>query len=166
VFGAVLSLTTGNVLDGAFFYIGNAFPDIDVLWNSKSVRQKEYKTSWYSHRGITHSLALLTISFLVAVVLFSLSKEGKVSVETARAVLFFSLGYANHLFFDAMSPTGIPKTFAYYPRVKLWTLYKVRSASEYLLVFFSVLVAVAVAFPFLKHSELMRTILTLAGGKW
>jgi len=115
----VLSLTA-NPLYSLFFYLGNAFPDIDVFWNDFS----SYKTKWYSHRGITHSL-LVPIFLLLLTGAFYLIGE-----SSAPYLLSFSAGILFHDLCDAMSPTGIPLKLSYYPRFKLWTLYRNRHWSE------------------------------------
>ena len=129
VFGTALFLFTHNPVDSVAFYVGNMFPDVDTSWNNMS----KYGHHWYSHRGITHSvlvpLSILSLSF---VLLF-------VNAQVARILLFLSLGTANHLFFDAMSPTGITKGFFYYPRLRLKTLYRVGTIQEYLLLLMSIL---------------------------
>jgi membrane-bound metal-dependent hydrolase YbcI (DUF457 family) len=122
--GGFLSLSlfflTRNVFS-FLFYVGNLLPDVDILWGyGKSGR-------WYSHRGITHSL--LVALFLLLCSFFLSAFEERVG----KAFLFFSLGYANHVFFDFLSPTGIPLKLSYYPRIRC-PLYRNNSFREALLV--------------------------------
>jgi len=139
----VLSLTA-NPLCSILFYAGNAFPDVDVLWNDFS----SYKTKWYSHRGITHSI-LIPLFLLLTSACFLLAGS-----SLYPYMLAFASGVLFHDLCDAMSPTGIPLKLSYYPRFKLWTLYRNRSFSEFVL---AVLVAVSLLTSALLLSFRLRT---------
>jgi len=136
-------LFTHNPICAFLFYVGSITPDVDVLWNNLS----EYNSKWYAHRGFTHSILIPLILFSLAVMLyiaegFSVipifqlyeNKFLNLSLRWSLLIALFSLGYSLHLFLDSMSPSGIPKTFSYYPRLKLWVLYRVGSPTEYLIV--------------------------------
>jgi len=148
-FSASVFLFTHNPLYAFLFYVGNALPDVDVLWNDLST----YKSKWYAHRGVTHSILVPLFLFSVSLLLFLAEKFSLIhsvnyysssflslSLSAGKSLFFFAQGIANHIFFDSMSPTGIPKKFSYYPRFKLWTLYRVGSLQEYLLLFLSILI--------------------------
>jgi len=165
VSGSLLILSvTVNPVYSFFFYVGNAFPDIDVLWNDFS----NYKTKWYSHRGITHSLLIPVFLLLLAVAFYLAGKK------FAFYLLSFAAGVLFHDLCDAMSPTGIPLKLSYYPRFKLWTLYKNRSLSEAVVVLFLsislITVAVFIAYKQravdnLFHNSYISVMKQIAGGQ-
>jgi membrane-bound metal-dependent hydrolase YbcI (DUF457 family) len=156
--GALSVLTaTFNPFYAFLFYAGNAFPDVDVLWNDLSA----YKSRWYSHRGFTHSMLVPLFLFLLSLLLLAGEKAGIVPAFSffcfSKSMFFFASGYLFHLLCDSMSPSGIPKYFSYYPRFKLWTLYRTGSPAEYLIVLITcILIASATLLLFgSKLSELI-----------
>jgi len=124
--GSLLAFSlTGNLFLSTAFYFGSVFPDVDVLWNDF----KSYQTKWYSHRGFTHSLLIPTFLLTVSLLLLVLK------VPHSSLLLSFGLGVLFHDLLDAMSPTGIPLKLSYYPRFRLWTVYRNRTVSEGIVVF-------------------------------
>ena len=122
------------------FYAGNLLPDVDILWGYGAGSGK-----WYSHRGATHSLL---------VVFFLLILGPLLAFEGNKVFLFFSLGYANHVFFDSLSPTGVPIKLSYYPRMR-YPLYRNNSLQEALLVFVTSLFSLLVSL-YLSRSFFMQ----------
>ena len=142
-FSVSVFLFTHDPLLSIAFYVGNLFPDVDVFWNDMS----SFGSRWYSHRGITHSL-MLSFFLLLTSVLFILGEKFELyslpsfsspflKLSLTEIPFFFSVGTLNHLFFDSMSPTGVPLKLSYYPRFRLWNIYKTRTVQEVLLVMFS-----------------------------
>jgi membrane-bound metal-dependent hydrolase YbcI (DUF457 family) len=131
-----------NPVNAVAFFLGNLFPDVDVKWNNMS----NFKRAWYAHRGITHSLVIPLLLLLSSGAIFILETAGKlpvfpfvssgieVTIRLSEVVLFFALGVLLHLFFDAMTPTGIPKGLRYYPRFRLPTVYRTGELRELLVV--------------------------------
>ena len=171
-FSASVFLFTHNPVHSFFFYIGNSFPDIDVLWNDMSA----YKSKWYAHRGVTHSILIPLFLFAVSICLLTAEKLMIVpevsfysssllsfSLSAGSCLFFFALGYANHLLFDSMSPSGIPKKLSYYPRFKLWTLYRVGSLQEVLLLAVSILTVLSFSILFnLSYIKQLTSIILYA----
>lgn len=130
--GILLTTITLNPLAFIGAYAGSTFPDVDYKWG--------FHKGTFSHRGITHSLLLglilFTLGFVVYIVFPLVGSLG----------LGFGAGYISHLLADAMSPTGIPSGFSYYPRFRLRTTYKTGTWKEYLISFliFSFLLGIGV----------------------
>ena len=98
--------------------IGALLPDIDIIWG------KYFKGNfWLSHRGITHHFSI-PLALLVLSLVYS---------DFSFIFISLSLGYFSHLFADALTPTGIPFFFSYYPRFSL-KIVKTGSLLEFLLV--------------------------------
>jgi len=154
--GVSLSLLTHNPTYLLTCYVGSLFPDVDTLWNSFN----SYRSKWYGHRGITHSLLIpLFLSFVVAVVFvgvklkliptFTIYSSQLAVVRLLPDLLAgFTAGYWLHVLLDSMSPSGVPKKLSYYPRFKLWTLYRTGEPIDYLL-------AISLSLTFLTFSVLL-----------
>jgi len=92
--------------------LGSVAPDVDLKLGLQRFRQERglFKT----HRGITHHL-LVAVAFL----LLSLAVRDLVNRQFGIYLLSFAVGYASHLFLDALNPLGVPYGFGYYPRFSL-----------------------------------------------
>ena len=117
--GILLTVATVNPLAFVGAWVGSTFPDLDYKWG--------FHKGMFSHRGITHSL-MLGVGFLIAGFVLYI-----VNPLVGSLGLGFGAGYFSHLIADAMSPTGIPAGFSYYPRFRLRTLYKTGTFREYLI---------------------------------
>lgn len=117
-----LSLAVFSGSAPSFVLLGSLFPDVDVLWGMN----RKKRTLLNAHRGITHHLLL----FPLLIFLFFYSPY-----EFLKA---FSLGYAGHLFFDSLTPLGLPYRASYYPRFS-FSLFKTGSFLEYLILILIVL---------------------------
>ncbi|WP_456455377.1 metal-dependent hydrolase [Thermovibrio sp.] len=92
--------------------IGSLLPDIDLKKGLPKFRQN--RTLFNSHRGITHHLFILPFLLILSVYVKDYFNE-----SLGRYLLSFTVGYASHLFLDALTPLGIPYKLSYYPRLSL-----------------------------------------------
>ena len=78
----------------SFTIIGSLLPDIDT---SSSISHQTIRLSLLRHRGITHSLWIPLILFLMLIQYSSLS----------FIILPFLFGILSHIFLDGITPSGI-----------------------------------------------------------
>ncbi len=99
-------------------FIGAVLPDKDLLW---AKREKEGRTLWNAHRGITHHPLLVAFLFSFYV------------LYPDPLLLSFLAGYVSHLVMDSMTPLGLPYKSSYYPRFSL-NIYRTGSVEEFFLI--------------------------------
>ena len=88
--------------------VGAALPDIDL---KKGLPFRQNRTLFNAHRGITHHLLWAPLLLIL-----SLYVKDFLNYRVGVWLLSFSLGYASHLFLDALTPLGVPYREKYYPR--------------------------------------------------
>ena len=76
--------------------IGSLLPDID---NGKSFMGRKNILSIAKHRGLFHNLLVLFVLIILSIMIKGL---------IGMALLSISIGYASHLFLDALTIQGIP----------------------------------------------------------
>ncbi|WP_240224745.1 metal-dependent hydrolase [Rheinheimera hassiensis] len=114
--------------------VGACLPDIDhpdstvgkrVLWLSYPIRLV------FGHRGITHSfIAVAAIGYLAY-------------QFDSPYISWLALGYLLHLVGDYLTDSGIPLLYPYTRRYRFLLVGKTNGASEYLMVAFSLVAAIA-----------------------
>ncbi|WP_457679530.1 metal-dependent hydrolase [Thermovibrio sp.] len=92
--------------------VGSLLPDADLKKGLPKFRQN--RTLFNSHRGITHHLGIIPILLIASVLV-----KDFVNRTLGVYLLSFTVGYASHLFLDALTPLGIPYKTSYYPRLSL-----------------------------------------------
>ncbi len=102
--------------------VGSLLPDIDLKKGLPKFRQN--RTLFNSHRGITHHLFIIPFLLILSVYV-----KDYLSEVLGEYLLSFTVGYASHLFLDALTPLGIPYKFSYYPRLS-FKLFKTGKLGE------------------------------------
>jgi len=102
--------------------IGSLLPDIDLKKGLPKFRQN--RTLFNSHRGVTHHLFILPFLLILSVYV-----KDYLNGTIGKYLLSFTVGYASHLFLDALTPLGIPYKFSYYPRLS-FKLFKTGKVGE------------------------------------
>ncbi|RBP59324.1 inner membrane protein [Alkalibaculum bacchi] len=95
------TLSIGSV---AALSLGALFPDIDEPYSWIGCRTRgisDLLNVFFGHRGITHSLLGLLLTFLTLVLMVSIINFNAVTA------IFFVFGYALHLIQDSFSKSGI-----------------------------------------------------------
>jgi inner membrane protein len=91
--------------------LGALLPDLDL---KKGLPFPPKRTLFNAHRGITHHLLWLPVLFMA-----SLWVKDFINHTLGVWLLSFTVGFATHLFLDALTPLGIPYKHTYYPRLSL-----------------------------------------------